>query len=98
MTGETLVLVDPAAEPEAAKVVVAAPRLASLQGKRVALVDNSKHRATETLDAIEALLRDRYGVASFERYRKDNPSIATPPEVLRGLAERCDAVVHGVAD
>lgn len=98
MPGDFLTLVDPAAEPEEAKAVIAAPRLASLQGKRIALIDNSKHRAAETLDAIEALLKERYGVAGFERYRKVNPSVATPPEVLGGLAERCHAVVHGVAD
>lgn len=95
-TADTLVLVDPAAE---ASVVVAklADRLASLAGRRLAFIDNSKHNVEPLLSGLEKLLRSRYGVASVERYRKANPSIPTPPEVISRLAS-CDAVVHGVGD
>lgn len=93
----TFVLVDPAAELSAARVAQA-PRPATLAGMRVGMIDNSKHMAGPLLKAVETLLRDKYQAAGFEVYRKDNPSIATPPEVLRRMVANCDALVHGVAD
>ena len=92
-----VVIVDPAAE-DVTKSMQLAQRLATLAGARVAIIDNSKHMAAETLHAIEELLQSRYHVQAFSRYRKSNPSVPTPPDVLAGLLGSCDAVVHGVAD
>lgn len=95
-TPPQIVIVNPAAEVETVEKAMA-PRLASLDGIRLGLVDNSKHMAAETLKALEAILRTK-GVVAFETYRKDNPSVAMPAEMIAGMAARCDAVVHGVAD
>jgi hypothetical protein len=94
---QTVVLVDPAAE---ARTVTSnfATRLASLQGSTIAIIDNSKHGAGALLTEIEQRLKDRYGVAGFSHYRKANPSIPTPPEVLQKFASTCGALMHGVAD
>lgn len=90
-------IVNPAAE-DVAPRLTRAPRLHSLQGKRVALVDNSKHNADEFLHALEARLTRDHGIAGVERFRKVSPSVPTPPETLARLAQSCDALVHGVAD
>lgn len=95
---DTVAIVDPAAEDEAPDQVVGARRLATLSGAHIAMIDNSKHMAAELMAEVEGLLRARYGVREFTRYRKANPSIPTPPDVLAGLVSRCDGVVHGVAD
>jgi hypothetical protein len=50
------------------------------------------------LQSVEALLRDQYGVASFDYYLKDNASIPLPPDVVAKMATHCDAIVHGVGD
>jgi hypothetical protein len=97
MTGRTITIVNPAAE-DVARRLALAPRLASLRGARLALIDNSKHNAGGFLAALEALLLRDYGVAGVERYRKASPSIPAPPEVLARLVEGCDAAVHAVAD
>ena len=94
---DTVVIVDPAAE-DAATEARLARRLGTLAGTHVGIIDNSKHMAGELLQEVEQLLQQRYGVKQVTRYRKANPSIPTPPEVLAGLAASCDAVVHGVAD
>ena len=94
---DTVVIVDPAAE-DAATEEVLARRLETLAGTHVGIIDNSKHMAGELLQEVEQLLQQRYGVKQVTRYRKANPSIPTPPEVLAGLVASCDAVVHGVAD
>lgn len=92
-----IVIVDPAAELQSTSVTMA-PRLASLKGIRLGMIDNSKHMAASLLAALETVLERDAGVASFEHYRKANPSVAMPADVIAGMAGRCDAVVHGVAD
>lgn len=92
-----LMIVNPAAEDVSIQFLLAA-RLPSLQGTRIGVINNSKHMAAEFLEALEALLRKRYGVEHFDRYKKLNAAIPSPPEVIQRFAESCDAVVHGVAD
>ncbi len=89
-------LVNPMNEtlPEAAE---AAPRLAGLEGKTVALLDISKPGGSVFLDRLEYLLRERHGVA--EVIRETKPTFAKPAapallDKLRGV----DAVIEGLAD
>ena len=93
----TIRLVDPAAEVENATEPIA-PRLQSLKGKRIALIDNTKHNADRFLEATRTLLEQKHGVAGFEYFRKFSASVPTPPEVIERLTRSCDALVHGVAD
>jgi hypothetical protein len=90
-------LVDPAAEIEATSIAIA-PRLDTLKGKRIALIDNTKHNADRFLAAARELLEHNHGVAGFEYFRKFSASVPTPPEVVERLTQTCDALVHGVAD
>jgi hypothetical protein len=97
MSQSTITVVNPAAEDVSATIPLA-PRLASLRGARLVLIDNSKHNADRFLDTLAgALVRD-HGVAAVERYRKVSASVPTPDETLRRLLEASDAAVHGVAD
>ena len=93
----TVTIVDPASE-DVAEQYDPVQRLSSLKGAKIGLIDNSKRMADAFLAELETLLRERYGVDEFEYYRKANASIPTPPDVLRRMVERSDAVVHGVAD
>lgn len=75
-----------------------APRLPSLRGKTVGLIDNHKKNADVYLEELGRLLHERYGVARLVTYRKDSQSIPTSDVVLDQLAAECDAIIHGVAD
>ena len=97
MTTDMLRLVDPAAEVEATSVAIAL-RLETLNGKRIALIDNTKHNADRFLKATREILERKYGVAGFDYFRKFSASVPTPPEVVERLTRSCDALVHGVAD
>ena len=97
MSQDTITIVNPAAE-DVTERLSPAPRIASLRGARVALIDNSKHNADRFLDTLAALLVRDHGVAKIERYRKASASVPTPPETLSRLLEGSDAAVHGVAD
>ncbi len=75
----------------------AAPRLDSLEGKTLALLDISKPKGTEFLDRLEQLLKDRYGVAKIVREIK--PTYAKPaPGALLAKLGFVDGVIEALAD
>jgi hypothetical protein len=72
-------------------------RVASLAGKRVGLLDISKPGGNFFLDRLEAILRERYGVAEVVRARKPTFTKNAPAAVIEQL-RRMDAVIEGLAD
>ncbi len=73
------------------------PRLSSLQGCTVGLLDNSKIKVCELLDHMEDMLRTEYGVASIIRLKKPDASRPAPQELVTEMA-RCEAVISAVGD
>ena len=96
-TAGKLRLVHPASEDQPTMFQMA-PRLASLVGKTIGLIDNRKRHSDVFLARLQELMKERYGVAGFEYYTKDGASVATPEDVMAGLVAKCDAVIHAVAD
>ena len=82
-----------AAKPAAAM----APRPASLRGKRVGLLINTKQNARPFLEEVGRLLRDRYGVTLTER-TKVNFAVPEPEDVIKDLAAEADVIITGVGD
>ncbi len=72
------------------------PRLRSLAGRRIGLLDISKARGDVFLDRVEALLRARG--AETLRYRKPTFTKPAPIDLRQEIATRCDAVVEALAD
>jgi len=75
----------------------AAPRLASLQGKTIALLDISKPGGSVFLDRLEARLRTEHGVATVIREMKPTFAKPAPPDVLQRIRS-ADAVIEALAD
>src|SRR5580704_8301886 len=74
-----------------------APRLGSLSGRTIALLDISKPGGNVFLDRIEVLLKERYGVAAVIREMK--PTFAKPaPGTVIDKIRGADAVIEGLAD
>jgi hypothetical protein len=96
-TTDVVTVLHPAAE-DVAEPQRLAPRLSSLQGRTVGLIDNHKRNANVYLEALGHLLQDRYGVLQVVTYRKISQSLPTPDAILDHLASTCDAVIHAVAD
>ena len=88
-------LYDPTAEPRILAVGLA-PRLASLDGMRAGILDNSKANAGTLMLAVVQRLKERYGVKAVVKREK---GIAGPPSpsILADLLE-CDFVLVGSAD
>jgi len=95
MSDQSFVLYDPTAEPKAIAAGLAA-RLASLQGMRVGILDNSKANAGTLMLAVAQRLKERYGVGDV--VKRDKPVAGPPsPAVLADLTT-CDFVLVGSAD
>jgi hypothetical protein len=89
-------LVNPMNE-TAPSAAVAAPRLSSLQGRTIALLDISKPGGSVFLDRMETLLKERYGVAAVIREMK--PTFAKPaPDAVMEKIRGADAVIEALAD
>jgi hypothetical protein len=88
-------LYDPTAEPRAIRAQLA-PRLATLSGMRVAILDNGKANAGTLMLAVAKTLQERHGVAGI--VKREKPVAGPPkPEVLDALAQ-CDFALVGSAD
>lgn len=72
------------------------PRLPSLEGLTVGLLDISKKRGDVFLDRLDLLLRER-GIG-VKRYRKPRFSILAPQELKLQIRAECGAVVEALAD
>ena len=95
MSPEGIRLYDPTAEPRAMAVTLA-PRLPSLAGKRVGILDNGKANAGTLMLAVTKILQERYGVTDVV---KRNKPVAGPPapEILEDLS-KCDFALVGSSD
>ena len=88
-------LYDPTAEPRAIAAQLA-PRLATLQGKRIGILDNTKANAGTLMLAVARILQERYGAGEIVKCEKP---VARPPsaEALAALSQ-CDLALVGSAD
>jgi hypothetical protein len=97
ITTDVVTVLHPAAE-DVAESQRLAPRLASLQGRKVGLIDNHKRNADVYLEELGRLLQEAYGVSRVVTYRKISQSLPTPDAVLNQLVSECEAIIHAVAD
>jgi hypothetical protein len=72
------------------------PRLATLDGKTIGLLDISKPRGDRFLDRIEARLSQQG--ATVVRYMKPTFTKPAPVDLRQQIATRCDGVIEALAD
>ena len=75
-----------------------APRLPTLAGTRLGVIDDSKRNADVLLEELVEVLRTRYEISDVKWHRKPSASKPADPEVIRELAESCDSVIVAVGD
>jgi hypothetical protein len=88
---------DPTTSPKEHALRYAA-RPASLQGKKVGLVENTKFNSDKLLLKIGQILQDEYGVQGVLLRRKRSSGVPAHEEIIRDILAECDAVVAGVGD
>jgi hypothetical protein len=93
----TIELLSPAGA-VARNTVSLAPRVATLAGRVVGLLDNSKSGTRPFLDRVQDLLQREHGVSRIIRYDKKAAALPAPDEMLEAASRECDVVINGVAD
>ena len=91
------ILVNPTTEPIVAPFA-GAPRLPSLAGTRLGVIDDSKKNADVLLEELVELLRTRSEISEVKWHRKPSASRPADPAAIRELAESCDSVIVAVGD
>ena len=71
-----------------------APRLKSIQGARIGILDNCKEFADIVLAGVADVLKAKHGVGEVRFWRKSYLGIPSP--FAQEMAAQCDAVINGV--
>ena len=75
-----------------------APRLPTLAGTRVGIIDDCKPNADVLLEELAQVLRTRYEISDVRWHRKLSASRPAVAEAIKDLAENCDSVIIGIGD
>ncbi len=94
----TLTILDPVAPAGVAAAGRAFKPLATLHGKVVGFIDNSKPNFNFLADDLAMLMTSRYGVARVVRHRKPTASVSASREVFADIQKQCDLVITGSGD
>ena len=91
------VLVNPTTEPIVA-LYEGPPRLPTLAGTRLGVIDDSKRNADVLLQELVELLRTRYEISEVKWHRKPSASRPADPAAIKELVESCDSVIIAIGD
>ncbi len=95
MAEHLIEIVDPTAERECKRVMLATRKHRQLKHKRVGLLDNSKPNADKFLGYIGELLQARYEGLEIVFKRKMS---RTEADCTKDLIDHCDVVITAFAD
>jgi hypothetical protein len=90
-------LLDPTDKVDREKTAFA-PRLDTLAGKTIGLLDISKAKGSFFLDRVEEVLREQHGVKEVLRRMKPTVTRPAPAPLKAELREKCDAVIEALSD
>jgi hypothetical protein len=75
-----------------------APRVASLEGLRVGVLDNTKWNGWKVLERTMAILGEQTPFAVVTRYKKESFSVNAEPELIARIAAENDVALIGIGD
>jgi len=75
-----------------------APRVASLVGARLGVLDNTKWNANRLLKRTAAKLQDRFAFGAVTFYRKESFSKDADPALIKEIAAANDVVLTAIGD
>jgi hypothetical protein len=90
-------ILDPTTE-AATQTIAYAPRPTALDGKRVALIQNTKYNSDRLLQKIGDILKAEYGVTEWRMYNKHNASVPAHAEIIEEVKTSADVMVAGIGD
>jgi hypothetical protein len=95
----TMEVMNPRGEIPPPKTLGISPRGGSLDGKKIVLVDNGKYGASNFLDALADMLKQKYPTATIVMYPKPAAQTITDlPKWYPTVKQQGDLFVFGVGD
>ena len=91
-------LLDPTGESDLATNTSLTPRLRSLRGLRLALLENTKPNAVVLLRAVGRELQEVYGVREVRMFRKGYFGTPVEESVVQQILRASDFAVAGIGD
>jgi hypothetical protein len=91
-------LLDPTGESERAADTTLAPRLRSVRGLTVGLLENTKPNASALLSALGRELRRAHGLQATVMYSKSYFGTPAEESLIQRILHNCDFAVAGVGD
>jgi hypothetical protein len=91
-------LLDPTGDSDLATDTQLRPRLRSLQGLRVALLENTKPNGAVLLQQVGRELQDNYGVREVRMFRKGYFGTPVEESVVQQILRNSDFAVAGIGD
>jgi hypothetical protein len=91
-------LLDPTGESDLATNTSLTPRLRSLRGLRLALLENTKPNAVVLLRAVGRELQEVYGVREVRMFRKGYFGTPVEESVVQQILHASDFAVAGIGD
>lgn len=76
----------------------AAARASALEGKRLAILDNTKWNAGKLLRNLQDRLSAEAGLSKINYYRKHSFSMNAAPELIDEIAAHNDLVITAIGD
>ena len=93
----TIPVYDPRGAVEATPLALA-PRVRTLAGLRLGLLDNTKWNANKLLRGVRDRLAQKHGFATVNYYSKQSFSLNAAPELLDEIAAHNDVVLTAIGD
>jgi predicted GTPase len=95
----TIEVMNPRGEIPPPKTLGISPRGGSLDGKKIVLIDNGKYGASNFLDVLAAMLKEKYPTATVVMYPKPAAQTITDlPKWYPTVKQQGDLCVFGVGD
>jgi hypothetical protein len=91
-------LLDPTGESDQATDTQLRPRLRSLRGLRVALLENTKPNGAVLLQHVGRELQENYGVREVRMFRKGYFGTPVEESVVQQILRNSDFAVAGIGD
>jgi predicted component of type VI protein secretion system len=91
-------LLDPTGESDLAVDTALTPRLRSLRGLRVGLLDNTKPNGAVLLRAVGRQLQERHGVREVRMFVKGYFGTPVEESVVQQILRNSDFAVAGIGD
>lgn len=91
-------VLDPTGESDLAVNLTLTPRLRSLRGLRLALLENTKPNAVVLLRSVGRELQEVYGVREVRMFRKGYFGTPVEESVVQQILHNSDFAVAGIGD